>query len=49
MEASKKYVKLKDQREHILLRPDMYIGGVKIDKADLWIMSEEKTMIKKNN
>lgn len=46
--TASKYVKLKDQREHILLKPDMYIGSIKADNADMYIVNEEgNKMIKK--
>ena len=40
MDPSKKYVKLKDQREHLLLKPDMYIGSVKCDTIESWTVNE---------
>jgi len=45
--ASKKYVKL-DQREHVLKRPDMYIGSIRADTmASLLINKEGDGVIKK--
>jgi len=40
MDVSKKYVKLKDQREHLLLKPDMYIGSVKSDSIETFLANE---------
>lgn len=36
-----KYQKLKDQHEHILKRPDMYMGSTKKEKATLWVFNED--------
>ena len=42
-----KYVKL-DPIEHVLLRPNMYIGSIEKDKYSTWILDEDsKHMIKK--
>jgi DNA topoisomerase-2 len=38
--ASKKYVKL-DQREHVLKRPDMYIGSIRADTMSSLIINKE--------
>ena len=44
-----KYVKL-TQREHILKRPDSYVGSNKLQEDELYIFdSESKKMIKKKN
>lgn len=43
-----KYKKM-DQREHVLLRSNMYIGEVSADACDIWVFDDEtSTMIKKN-
>ncbi len=45
---SKKYQKL-TQREHVLVRPGMYIGSIKEDEYENWIFDDEsKSIIKKN-
>ena len=44
----KQYQK-KTIREHILLRPDTYIGSTEIDKDNLWIYDEESNKIIKKN
>ena len=38
-----KYKKLKDQHEHILKRPGMYIGSTKREKSHLWVHQESTT------
>ena len=43
--ASKKYQKL-DQREHVLRRPDMYIGSVKADNVTAFIVENSTKMVK---
>ena len=43
--ASKKYVKL-DPREHVLMRPGMYIGSLDPDNMQTWIY--ENKMLYKN-
>jgi DNA topoisomerase-2 len=40
MASSQKYVKLKDQREHIELKSDMYIGSTKADDALINLVDE---------
>lgn len=40
MAIEDKYQK-KTQREHILLRPDTYVGSIQINKEKLWILNEE--------
>ena len=41
--------KKKTQKEHILDRPDSYIGNISLQTDDLWIYdSEQNKMIKKN-
>lgn len=43
-----KYKKM-DQREHVLLRSNMYIGEVSADASDIWVFDDESaTMTKKN-
>ena len=37
--ASKKYVKL-DPREHVLMRPGMYIGSLDSDEISTWIYNK---------
>jgi len=43
-----KYQK-KSQREHILLRPDTYVGCIETNKEDLWIYNEENKNIYKKS
>ena len=38
---TKKYGKL-SQREHILLRPDTYVGSNELSSEELWVYNEEK-------
>ncbi len=45
-EISKKYQKL-SQREHVLLRPGMYIGSIKDDEYENWIYNENLNKIEK--
>jgi DNA topoisomerase-2 len=46
-DISKKYQKL-SQREHVLVRPGMYIGSIKNDEYENWIYNnEENKIIKK--
>ena len=45
--VSDKYVKL-DQKEHVLVRPGMYIGSIDVDNYDTWVWSKEQAkMVKK--
>lgn len=45
--ATQRYQKL-EQREHVLKRPNMYIGSVEKDTYTTWVFSaEEKSMMKK--
>jgi DNA topoisomerase-2 len=37
----------KSQKEHILLRPDTYIGSVEIEEVDMWICEQDGKIIKK--
>lgn len=47
MQIAGKYKKM-DQREHVLLRSNMYIGEVSADNCDTWVFDDEsKSMIKK--
>lgn len=47
MSIEKMYQK-KSQLEHILLRPDTYIGSVEILKEEMWIWDQDnEKMIKK--
>ena len=41
-DLEKNYKKLKDQHEHILKRPGMYIGSVNKEKSEMWIYNEER-------
>ena len=43
---SEKYQKL-SQREHILLKPGMYVGDIELREDDLWILDNEKIILKK--
>ena len=43
---AKKYTKL-SQREHILVRPDTYVGSNEITTEELWIYQEDKNKIEK--
>lgn len=38
-----RYKKLKDQHEHILKRPSMYIGSIKKETIEMWIYNEDRT------
>ena len=44
---TKKYGKL-SQREHILLRPDTYVGSNELSTEELWVYDEEQEKIIKN-
>ncbi|XWV25223.1 mg403 protein [Tupanvirus deep ocean] len=37
-----RYKKLKDQHEHILKRPGMYIGSVKKETIEMWVYNEDR-------
>lgn len=41
------YKGVKDPKEHVLLRPNMYIGSVDLITQNMWIMNEDNEMIKK--
>lgn len=41
-----KYQKL-DPREHVLLRPGMYIGSIEKDNIDCWVVNEQGTKMEK--
>ena len=45
---SLKYTKL-TQREHILLRPDTYVGSNELSIEDMWIYDDNTKLIKKKN
>ncbi len=48
MEVEKIYQK-KSQLEHILLRPDTYIGSTELLEQEMWIWDfENERMVKKN-
>jgi DNA topoisomerase-2 len=36
----------KSQKEHILLRPDTYIGSVEIEEQEMWIFNAEGKIVK---
>lgn len=38
-----RYKKMKDQREHILKRPGMYIGSIKPETTKMWICNEKRS------
>ena len=46
MSQVNKYDK-KTPREHVLLRPDTYIGDIEKTKEEMWIWNEKKEMMKK--
>jgi DNA topoisomerase-2 len=35
------------QKEHILLRPDTYIGSVEVEDQDMWIMDDNGKIVKR--
>lgn len=37
----------KTQLEHILLRPDTYIGSIEAEEQEMWVFDSEEDMIKK--
>ena len=37
-----RYKKLKDQHEHILKRPGMYIGSTKKETVEMWVYNEDR-------
>lgn len=37
----------KTQIEHILLRPDTYIGSIEKHEADMWVLDEKKEKFEK--
>ena len=43
---TKKYGKL-SQREHILLRPDTYVGSNELSSEELWVFNEKEAKIVK--
>jgi DNA gyrase/topoisomerase IV subunit B len=45
---TKKYVKL-TQREHILARPDSYVGSNELTSEELWVYEEDKNKIEKKS
>jgi DNA topoisomerase-2 len=45
---AKKYDK-KSPREHVLLRPDTYVGDIESANEDMWIYNDEKASIIKKN
>ena len=38
---SSKYQKL-DHREHVLKRPNMYVGSITTDTCETWVLDEEQ-------
>ena len=38
-----RYKKLKDQHEHILKRPGMYIGSIRKETVSMWVYNEKRT------
>ena len=42
---SEKYKKY-SQKEHVLARPGMYVGDIKINETECWIIENEKTVFK---
>jgi DNA topoisomerase-2 len=48
MSKALKYDK-KTPREHILLRPDTYIGSIELTKEKLWIYNDESNIIEKKD
>ena len=44
-DISEKYKKL-SQREHILLKPGMYVGDIELRNDDMWILDNEKIILK---
>ena len=44
MSVEKTYQK-KTQLEHILLRPDSYVGSVEKNKAQMWVLSADEQNI----
>ena len=43
-----KYQKL-DHREHVLKRPNMYIGNIEKDVCETWVLDEQAVAMKKKN
>lgn len=41
METIEKIYQKKTQLEHILLRPDSYVGSVEHQNAQMWVLSED--------
>jgi DNA topoisomerase-2 len=39
----------KTPREHVLLRPDTYIGSIELNEEEHWIYNEEKKLMEKKN
>lgn len=39
--------KKKSQREHVLIRPDMYIGSIIHETGDMWVYDKELNLIVK--
>lgn len=37
----------KTQKEHILLRPDTYIGSVEIEQQEMWVYDESGKIVKR--
>jgi DNA gyrase/topoisomerase IV subunit B len=45
-DISKKYVKY-EHREHVLNKPNMYIGSTDVDPYDIWLISSDNTKVEK--
>lgn len=43
LDISKKYIKL-EQHEHVLERPDMYIGSIQCDQVDTWVFKDQNML-----
>jgi DNA topoisomerase-2 len=37
----------KSQLEHILLRPDTYVGSTEVEEEEMWVFDSEQSIIKK--
>lgn len=47
-DISQKYVKY-EHREHVLKKPNMYIGSTEVDQYDMWIITDQQVQKKKVN
>ena len=48
MSSKAKQYEKKTPREHVLLRPDTYIGDIEKTTEDMWIWKNDKLIKKKN-